>query len=30
VSPDPVQNLMLNTLPKRMVDGIVARRVGLK
>jgi short-subunit dehydrogenase len=30
VVPDPIQNLMVNTLPKRMVDNIIARRVGLK
>jgi len=30
VSPNPLQNLMLTSLPKRLVDGIVARRVGLK
>ncbi len=30
VTPDPLQNLIVNTLPKRMVDGIIARRVGLK
>lgn len=29
VTPDPIQNLMVNTLPKRMVDRIVARRLGL-
>lgn len=29
VTPDPIQNIMVNTLPKRMVDRIVARRLGL-
>jgi NAD(P)-dependent dehydrogenase (short-subunit alcohol dehydrogenase family) len=29
VTPDPVQNLMVNTLPKRTVDRIVAGRLGL-
>jgi short-subunit dehydrogenase len=28
VTPNPVQNLMVNTLPKRIVDNIVARRLG--
>src|ERR1700674_412668 len=30
VTPDPIQNLMVNILPKRMVDNIIARRLGLK
>jgi hypothetical protein len=30
VTPDPFQNIMVNTLPKRMVDNIIARQVGLK
>ncbi|HEY0104903.1 MAG TPA: SDR family oxidoreductase [Rhizomicrobium sp.] len=30
VTPDPFQNFIVNTLPKRMVDGIVAGRLGLK
>jgi len=30
VTPDPLQNLMVHTLPKRMVDRIIARRLGLK
>lgn len=29
VTPDPFQNWMVNTLPKRIVDGIIARQVGL-
>ncbi|HEY1711181.1 MAG TPA: SDR family NAD(P)-dependent oxidoreductase [Rhizomicrobium sp.] len=29
VTPDPVQNLMVNTLPKRMVDRIIAGQTGL-
>ncbi|MFL5238350.1 MAG: SDR family NAD(P)-dependent oxidoreductase [Rhizomicrobium sp.] len=29
VNPDPLQNLMVNTLPKRMVDRIIASRLGL-
>jgi NAD(P)-dependent dehydrogenase (short-subunit alcohol dehydrogenase family) len=29
VTPDPIQNLMVNTLPKRTVDRIVAGRLGL-
>jgi NAD(P)-dependent dehydrogenase (short-subunit alcohol dehydrogenase family) len=29
VTPDPIQNLMMSTLPKRIVDKIIARRVGL-
>jgi len=29
VNPDPLQNLMVNTLPKRLVDGIIASRLGL-
>lgn len=30
VTPNPLQNLMALTLPKRFVDGIIARRLGLK
>ncbi|HEX2593146.1 MAG TPA: SDR family NAD(P)-dependent oxidoreductase [Rhizomicrobium sp.] len=30
VTPEPFQNWMVNTLPKRIVDGIIARQVGLK
>ena len=30
VTPDPFQNFLVNTLPKRMVDYIVAGRLGLK
>jgi NAD(P)-dependent dehydrogenase (short-subunit alcohol dehydrogenase family) len=30
VTPDPFQNWMINTLPKRTVDNIVAGRLGLK
>jgi hypothetical protein len=30
VTPDPIQNLMVNTLPKRIVDNMVAGRLGLK
>jgi NAD(P)-dependent dehydrogenase (short-subunit alcohol dehydrogenase family) len=30
VTPDPFQNWMVNSLPKRMVDNIMARRLGLK
>ncbi|MBI3676806.1 MAG: SDR family NAD(P)-dependent oxidoreductase [Proteobacteria bacterium] len=30
VTPDPFQNWMVNTLPKRMVDNIVAGRLGLR
>jgi NAD(P)-dependent dehydrogenase (short-subunit alcohol dehydrogenase family) len=29
VNPDPLQNLMVNTLPKRLVDRIIASRLGL-
>jgi len=29
VTPDPIQNLMVNTLPKRTVDRIIGRRLGL-
>ena len=29
VTPDPIQNLMVNTLPKRTVDRIIAGRLGL-
>jgi NAD(P)-dependent dehydrogenase (short-subunit alcohol dehydrogenase family) len=29
VTPDPVQNFMVNTLPKRMVDRMIAGRLGL-
>jgi NAD(P)-dependent dehydrogenase (short-subunit alcohol dehydrogenase family) len=30
VTPNPVQNFMALTLPKRVVDGVIARRLGLK
>ena len=30
VTPDPFQNWMVHTLPKRMVDNIIAGRIGLK
>jgi len=30
VTPDPFQNFLVNTLPKRMVDNMVAGRLGLK
>jgi NAD(P)-dependent dehydrogenase (short-subunit alcohol dehydrogenase family) len=30
VTPNPIQNLVVTTLPKRMVDRMVARRLGLK
>jgi hypothetical protein len=30
VTPDPLQDLMARTLPKRVVDGVIARRLGLK
>lgn len=30
VTPDPIQNLMATTLPKRMVDNMIAGRLGLK
>ena len=30
VTPNPARNLMFNTLPKRIVDNLVARRLGLK
>jgi NAD(P)-dependent dehydrogenase (short-subunit alcohol dehydrogenase family) len=29
VTPDPVQNLVVNTLPRRLVDRIIARQLGL-
>ena len=29
VTPNPIQNRMVNTLPKRIVDKIIARQVGL-
>jgi NAD(P)-dependent dehydrogenase (short-subunit alcohol dehydrogenase family) len=29
-APDPLQNFLVNTLPKRMVDNMVAGRLGLK
>lgn len=29
VTPDPVQNLLVNVLPKRIVDRMIARRLGL-
>ncbi len=30
VTPDPIRNLMISTLPKRIIDNIIARRMGLK
>jgi hypothetical protein len=30
VTPDPVQNILFNTLPKRVVDRFIARRLGLE
>ncbi len=30
VTPEPLQNFLMNTLPKRMVDGMIAGRLGLK
>jgi hypothetical protein len=30
VTPDPLQNVMATTLPKRLVDGLIAGRLGLK
>ncbi len=30
VAPDPIQTLMVATLPKRIVDNMIARRLGLK
>ena len=30
VTAAPIQNLLANTLPKRRVDAIIARRTGLK
>ena len=30
VAPDPIQNLMVATLPKRIADNMIARRLGLK
>lgn len=30
VTREPIQNLMVNTLPKRMVDNVIAGRLGLK
>ena len=30
VTPDPIQNLMVNTLPKRVVDNMIAGRLGLR
>ncbi len=30
VTPTPIQNLLVNTLPKRIVDNMIARRVGLR
>jgi NAD(P)-dependent dehydrogenase (short-subunit alcohol dehydrogenase family) len=30
ITPNPLQNLMALTLPKRIVDGVVARRLGLR
>jgi short-subunit dehydrogenase len=29
ITPDPMQQFMVNVLPKRMVDRIIARRLGL-
>jgi len=29
ITPDPLQNLLVGTLPKRMVDRLIARRLGL-
>jgi len=29
VTPDPIQNLMMTTLPKRLVDRLIAGRLGL-
>src|SRR5271165_501864 len=29
MTPDPIQNLLVTTLPKRMVDALIARRLGL-
>ena len=29
VTPNPLQNLLALTLPKRVVDGVIARRLGL-
>ena len=29
ITPDPLQNLLANTLPKRMVDRMIAKRLGL-
>jgi len=29
IAPDPVQQFMINVLPKRMVDRIIAKRLGL-
>jgi hypothetical protein len=30
VKPNPTQNLTATTLPKRMVDNMIERRLGLK
>jgi NAD(P)-dependent dehydrogenase (short-subunit alcohol dehydrogenase family) len=30
VTPDPIQNVMVNTLPKRVVDRMIAGRLGLR
>jgi NAD(P)-dependent dehydrogenase (short-subunit alcohol dehydrogenase family) len=30
VTPNPIQNLLVKTLPKRLLDSIIARRLGLK
>jgi hypothetical protein len=30
VTPEPIQDLMVHILPKRMVDNLIARRLGLK
>ncbi len=29
MTPDPIQNFLVTTLPKRMVDALIARRLGL-
>jgi hypothetical protein len=29
ITPDPMRHLMTSVLPKRMVDNIIARRLGL-
>ena len=30
VTPNPLQNLLALTLPKRLIDGVIARRLGLR